>query len=264
MENPFFSIVVVSFNAEQSIAKTINSVLEQSFENYEIVVKDGASKDNTLENIPKSEKIRVYSTKDGGIYDAMNEAVGYANGEYICFLNCGDFFAHTSVLSDISAAIQKSQCSVVYGDYKRKGVIQKQPNTLSDFDLYRSPLCHQTMFIKKQLFQIHGNYDTSFKICADWCHTVKTFKAKETYFHCDTVVCDYEGGGASETQKGLEIKREETKRIRESHFSPDERVRFDKKISHSFFKLRQKMASDKAPKWVRKFYRWCVGKYNSK
>ena len=93
MNKPFFSIVVVSLNAETTIAKTINSVLKQTCEDYEIIVKDGLSKDNTIKNIPQSEKIKVYEKADKSIYDAMNQGIEYANGKFICFLNCGDYFA---------------------------------------------------------------------------------------------------------------------------------------------------------------------------
>ena len=85
-KNPFFSIIVVSFNAGQTISNTINSILSQTFHDYEIVVKDGLSKDDTLKCIPKSEKIRVYSQDDCGIYDAMNQAIDLSTGKYVCFL----------------------------------------------------------------------------------------------------------------------------------------------------------------------------------
>ena len=69
-QSVFFSIIVASYNAEDTIEGTIRSVLNQSFTDYEIIVKDGASKDQTLSKIPDSDKIRVFSSVDGGIYPA--------------------------------------------------------------------------------------------------------------------------------------------------------------------------------------------------
>ena len=98
---PYFSVIIVSFNASNTIEKTIQSVLAQSFTDYEIVVKDAVSTDDTLRYIPQNDKIAVYSEKDGGIYDGMNTAIKYAKGKYLIFLNCGDCFADNEVLQKV-------------------------------------------------------------------------------------------------------------------------------------------------------------------
>jgi len=82
-----FSIIVVSLNAEKTIGITLNSILEQTCTDYEIVIKDGKSKDNTLGMIPENEKIRIYSESDRSVYDAMNQALDYAKGKFIIFMN---------------------------------------------------------------------------------------------------------------------------------------------------------------------------------
>ncbi len=258
MNSPFFSIIVASFNAGDKIRSTIDSVLNQTFEDYEIVVKDGGSTDNTLNEIPASDKIRVFSNHDGGIYFGMNEGIDYAQGKYLCFLNCGDFFYDKYVLEKVyETAISCDSQSVVYGDFIKKGVILKQPKELSPFYLYRKPLCHQSMFISKEVFDKYGKYDPTIKICADWCHLLKTFKSGVTYTHCDKVICDYEGGGASETKKGLKQIKLDSKQINE-FFTKKELFAFKSYMFFSLVWLRKRIASDSSPKWLRKLYKGIV------
>ena len=252
MSNPFFSIIVVSFNAENAIEQTISSVLKQKFDSYEVIVKDGLSTDATLSKIPQSDKIHVYSQKDSGIYDAMNQAIELSNGKYLCFLNCGDYFAGENVLDGIFAVAHNYDEAVVYGNYSRKGVSFKQPGNITDFYLYRTPLCHQTMFISKSLFEQNGLYDTKYKILADYEHTLHDYFTSKKFIHCDVNVCDYMGGGASETPKGVKLKKEEREVILKKYYSTWEIKKNNLVLKLSFKGLRQKLISDKSPKWIRK------------
>lgn len=262
MKVPFFSIIVVSYNAASVIEATIESILGQTNDDYEIIVKDGGSDDGTLECVPQNDKIKIYSNADDGIYYGMNEAIDYAVGEYVCFLNCGDRFASNEVLHDMYDFLKAEKCGVAYGNYSRKKMIGYQPSKLNAFDLYRTPLCHQTMFIERRLFETFGKYDITFKICADWAHSTKLFLNGVSFLHCPLVVCDYEGGGASESENGIRIKKEETERIRREYYAPEQQIEFNKKINRSFYHIRQRMVSDKAPSWVRRFYRGLVKMYN--
>ncbi len=262
IDNPFFSIIVVSFNAELYISKTIESVLKQDFDNYEIIVKDGLSTDNTLERIPKSEKIKVFSKKDSGIYDAMNQAIELSSGDYICFLNCGDYFCDENVLAKIYDVAKSCEDSVVYGDYSRKGILFKQPTVITDFYLYRTPLCHQTMFIAKNLFSKNGLYNTEYKILADYEHTLHDYFSGAEFVHCDVNVCDYMGGGASETAKGIEIKKSERDVVLKKYYKKSKISKYNLMLKLSCKTLRQKLVGDRSPKLVRKLYRFAVNKIN--
>ena len=261
MNKPFFSIIVVSLNAKDYIKSTIESVLEQSFDDYEIVVKDGLSCDGTVDNIPTSDKIRVYEEKDTSIYDAMNQAISYSEGKYLCFLNCGDYFQNKDVLKNIYEKAKDNDDCIVYGNYSRKGVVFKQPSKITSFYLYRTPLCHQTMFFAKSLFDAKP-YDTSYRILADYEHTLNDFKAGKEFLYVPVTVCDYMGEGVSESPKMKALKKQEYKSVQEKYFTFAERKKFDFKLLLSMKKLRQKMISDDAPKCVRKFYRFLVNKVN--
>lgn len=264
MNKPFFSIIVAAFNAQETIKRTVESVLFQDFADYEIIVKDGASKDDTLKQIPMSDKIHVYSNSDGGIYQGMNEGIEYANGRYLCFLNCGDEFYDESVLRKMYEVANElsDDRNILYGNYIRKGVEFKQPSYISSFYLYRTPLCHQSMFFGKTLMDEIGGYDTNYKILADYNCTLRAFKAGVPFVYCDYAVCAYLGGGASETVKGIKIKNEEYKRIRSTYYKTSEIVKNDIKIFLTFKKLRQILISDKSPEWIRRLYRKIVNKTN--
>ncbi len=261
---PFFSILVVSYNAVDTIRQTVTSVLEQDFTDYEIVVKDACSSDGTVANLPQDDKIFVYETKDHGIYDGMNEAVRYAKGKYLLFLNCGDVLYDRNILSRMHdvASLYDENNTVLYGDYCRGDIYCKQPSKLTPFYLYRTPLCHQTMFFGKPLFDRFGEYNLNYKICADYEFTLRTYKANVEYVYCPGAVCRYLGGGASESEKGKRIKKNDYQEIKNTYYSAKERTRYGIKLFLSFRKLRQKLASDRSPVWVRKLYRRLVNLAN--
>ncbi len=264
MQNPFFSIIVVSFNAKDTIKRTIESVLSQDFDDYEIIVKDAASTDATVDQIPTSDKLRVYVNADSGIYYGMNEAILYARGKYLLFLNCGDYFASEDVLSKIyQVAKDKDETkTVLYGDYSRNGVRFKQPSKITPFYLYRTPLCHQTVFFGKGVFEKFEKYDTAYRILADYDITLKSFFGGFDYVYVPVTVSDYMGGGVSENEKMKALKKDEYAAIQGKTFSAKDRHRFKRKLFFSFRGLRQKLISDKSPKWVRKLYRAIVNRLN--
>ena len=103
-----FTIITVCYNSGDKIKRTIQSVIEQKYTDYEYIIKDGASSDDTIRIInscvPKNENIKIISEPDCGIYDAMNKAVGKAHGEYV-FLNAGDYFINKNILQEIEKFI---------------------------------------------------------------------------------------------------------------------------------------------------------------
>ena len=133
-----FTIIVVSLNAGEELKRTVDSILAQQFYDYEILIKDGESKDGSLELLQESEKIRIISQKDTSIYDAMNQAVIEAKGEYYLFLNCGDYFYNSEVLSTVAEFIQKKNSldgnatRIFYGDLYRRtqGLIDSCAHTI--------------------------------------------------------------------------------------------------------------------------------------
>ncbi len=97
---PFFSIITVTKNTEEKIDKTIKSVLSQSYKNFEYIIVDGNSKDETFNKIQKykNKKIKLFSRKDKNFYDGLNFAIKRANGKYISVISSGDFYYSTLIL----------------------------------------------------------------------------------------------------------------------------------------------------------------------
>ena len=115
---PKFSIITVTYNAEDSIEGTVESVISQSFKSFEYIVIDGASTDNTnelLKNYKKQIDL-IVSEKDEGLYDAMNKGILLAKGEFLLFLNAGDRLFNNTVLNKVDSAITL-KTRLVSGDF---------------------------------------------------------------------------------------------------------------------------------------------------
>nr|WP_308624399.1 glycosyltransferase family 2 protein [uncultured Eisenbergiella sp.] len=171
-----FSIITVCYNAEKFISETIKSLTKQSFKDYEYIIKDGGSTDKTLEYAyaltGDMKNAYIVSEKDKGIYDAMNIAVGMAKGEYIYFLNAGDYFIDNFVLEKTAAFIESHDDDVVYGNAAMFGQgnysIKKYGRICSKklYFLSGDCICHQAMFAKWDLFR-KKQFNLNYKVCAD-------------------------------------------------------------------------------------------------
>lgn len=257
MELPFFSIITVAFNAEDTIEETIRSVLSQTFTDYEIIVKDGVSKDDTLKRIPKDLRIQTISCPDSGIYDAMNQAIREAKGQYLCFLNCGDTFFDDGVLANIHTRILQEEKREVfyYGNYETNGQFTQTPAVTTAASLIRNPLCHQTMFIPRTLFETLGLYRADFRILADYEFTAHAFHEKIPFVNTGITVCRYLGGGISTQKKQKAVIKKEYDIVRKTYFSSAQRLRFHLTHILTFPRLRALLASDKAPAWLSGIYK---------
>lgn len=171
-----FTIITVCYNAKEHIATTVQSVLSQSYENFEYIIKDGQSCDGTMDivhNLTDSDnRVMIIQGKDQGIYDAMNTAVLQSSGEYILFLNAGDTFADSLVLSKAVEYMAAQKADIYYGDVievsnERKSFrIYTERNSKIWYYSLGACLCHQSMFCKRKLFQ-SKLFDLDYIVCAD-------------------------------------------------------------------------------------------------
>lgn len=215
-----FSVIVVSLNPGERLDKTVKSILAQTYGDYEILIKDGGSSDGSIERISSinDERIVIHSVKDKSIYDAMNQAVGFAKGDYYIFLNCGDLFENNYVLEKM-AVYTETKKDIYYGDMRRtdtKGIIS-YPHNITDFVCYRNVPCHQVCFYKASLFSERA-YDLSYPVRADyehflWCRYEKT----ASIVYVPVNVCLYEGDGFSETKEHEKLAVKEHKIITKSY-----------------------------------------------
>ncbi len=209
------TIVTVCYNAEQTIEKTIQSVISQDYNEVEYLIIDGKSTDKTLEIVAKYRDIpymHVTSERDSGLYNAMNKGIGKATGEYILFLNSGDYFCDNTVLSDMAMELN---ADIVYGNVLRRKaegeVLEKYPGRYRVFWLLLQGrmMSHQVMFTKTDVMKKYG-FDEKFKITADYNFLVKAKKDGCTMHYVDRNVSVVENvEGVSSLEENLEIMRKE-------------------------------------------------------
>lgn len=211
MNNVFYSIIVVCLNAGERLHDTIESILQQKYTNYEIIVKDGGSSDGSVEELQAAfhdERMHIHIRKDNGIYDAMNQAVQLAQGEYDLFLNAGDSFYDETVLDKITEEIERiknenKKADVIYGNLYHKAldtIIYAAPE-INDFTCYRNVPCHQTCFYHRSMFETRG-YKPEYNVRADYEHFLWCFYEKKAkIWYVPVIVASYEGGGYSETKE---------------------------------------------------------------
>ncbi len=220
MAHLFFSIVVVSLNPGDKLFSTLQSILDQDYGNFEIIIKDGGSTDGSVQRlfgegterkIPADSRIRFFQEPDSGIYDGMNQAVQKVQGQYVLFLNCGDRFFNRSVLSNAASFIEKQESTEVvrgrsyifYGDQfnqQQNSPVHSAP-VMNDFTCYRNVPCHQVCFYDAQLFAQRG-YDTDYRVRADYEHFLYCIYDKNARaVYMPVTVAFYEGGGFSETKE---------------------------------------------------------------
>ena len=184
---PLFSIITVVYNDPVNLQKTITNVAEQEYPNVQFIVIDGGSTDNTLDVIGKNhETITTWkSEKDSGIYDAMNKGLSFAKGDYINFLNAGDTFLNPLVLKRVAEEINSTHAEIIYGQALHKSKVEGNVSfvkgkTITPSTLFRNvPFCHQALFVKKELFQEIGTYDTAYRIVADYEWMIRYYNTRK-------------------------------------------------------------------------------------
>ena len=254
-----FSIITVCLNAGQDLLDTVQSTLGQTYENFEIIVKDGGSRDGSMEKLPQDPRIRVVTRKDTGIYDAMNQAVEEARGDYLIFMNCGDYFYAPQTLETIANAIGEEKAPLYYGNcYDRlTGQVRAYPKQFTRMSCYRTMISHQATVYRADVFQNHP-YDLSYPILADremlW-YLVCGKNVSPVYI--DTVIANYQGGGESANEKHIQRNRADQKRLMDTYMPKSEQRKYRLMMALTFQKLRVKLS--KSPKYSKYYFgavRW--------
>lgn len=174
---PFLSVIVVCKNEERRIAATLQSIIDQQYAPLEIIVKDGMSTDATVDVAHRiAPEAIIVQKPDHGVYDAMNQALPLAKGQYILFLNCGDAFYTSTTLKDIpwekvgtSDIIYANVIS--YPNGIRRHIKYSNPD-LKAF-LYVTSFCHQGMICSRKAFDTVGGFNAELRTVADWEWTLR-------------------------------------------------------------------------------------------
>lgn len=260
MKEPFFSIIVVCLNPGGKLQSTLESIKNQTFHDFEVIVKDGGSSDDSLGYAEKLAKawesdrrnLRIVLKKDKGIYDAMNQAAKEASGRFLYFLNCGDVFYSADVLKKMweFMGAEEAGKGIYYGDiYERKTGQRVASNPHIDaFACYRNVPCHQACFYSREIFDRHC-FDISYRVRADyeqflWCFLDADNKDKLTFAYNHEVIVDYEGGGFSETKENRRVSAKEHKEITGKYLSRGQLLRFRLMLWLTLAPLRTKIAEN--------------------
>ena len=195
------SIITVNLNNLEGLKKTIDSIVSQTFTDFEWIVIDGGSTDGSKELIEEYSSHFAYwvSEPDKGIYNAMNKGIVVAQGEFLIFMNSGDSFASTDVLMNVSGFLKDAD--IVYGDtnlVNPDGTYStlKYPEDISMRQMYKGTICHQASFIRKTLFS-EMKYNERLRIVSDWEFFVRMLIEDKTFKHIPFVICDYAIDGIS-------------------------------------------------------------------
>lgn len=217
---PQLSIITINYNNLEGLKKTVESVVNQTWQEFEFIVIDGGSNDGSAAYIEsQSEHINYWVTeRDAGIYDAMNKGIEKALGTYLLFLNSGDVVYNDNVLLETKKSLLLN-IDIVYGDLwivgeQGKGFRNRYPDCIDFPFLKQTSLGHPSTFIKKELFYTYGLYRVDLKIVSDWAFFVKVFcKYKVSHCKIDLIIATFYEGGLSTATVYQQQHIEERKKV---------------------------------------------------
>lgn len=175
------SIITATYNSASTVRDTIESVLRQTHQDWELIIEDGVSKDNTLAIVHEYEpqckgRMRIFSERDEGLYDAMNKGIARATGDVIGILNSDDYYHDERVLEDINQAMEGQPVDCVYGDLE----FVQADNTDKVVRIWKGSQyklgaflkgwhpAHPTFYARRECFEKYGAFNTGYAVSADF------------------------------------------------------------------------------------------------
>lgn len=191
------SIVTICYNAAKELPLTMDSVLAQDYSNFEYIIQDGNSCDGSMDII-ESYRHRfterginfIYNrAKDEGIYDAMNKAVTSCNGDYINFMNAGDCFYNSNVISNVFDRNEEISSDIIYGDcvefeFGRFNLFARNFDKIEEV----MPFSHQSVFAKATLLKEYP-FNKEYRYSADYDFLLNAYKLNKSFEDSKTVIC---------------------------------------------------------------------------
>lgn len=199
-DNPKLSIITVNLNNRDGLQRTIDSVVSQTFTDYEWIVIDGGSTDGSRELIEQYQDHFAYwcSEPDKGIYNAMNKGIAHAKGEWLQFLNSGDWLYDNATLEN---AFNKNwDCDVLYGNVvhvcNKKNIYIEFPSSVDFYYFINNYINHQATFTKSEIFKTHL-FNESLRIYADWELCLNLLFEGKRFEHTNQYIAYYDFNGMS-------------------------------------------------------------------
>lgn len=202
MRSLLVSIIIPTFNSEHTLRRAINSVVSQTYQNWEIWIVDGYSTDHTVDTVRDyalaDQRIQYVSELDDGIYDAMNKGIRLARGEWLYFMGSDDQLSNSNIISNVLTQKNTEGNDILYGNVYLNGNIVH--GIFDASKLVRTTIPHQSIFYRKELFEKYGYYDSTYKCRADYLLTIELFfETNVKWKYIDEVIAHYSDGGYSDT-----------------------------------------------------------------
>lgn len=205
--NPILSCVTVCLNDKKNLVATLDSLIEQTYNNFEVIVVDGASSDGSIDIIKNYQQkflkkkipFKFISEKDKGIFDAMNKGIFKASGEWIIFMNAGDTPAAIDTFELIFKNNEYKSIDVLYGNSIQiypNGKKRKNKGKTADFFSKGMVVEHQGILTRTDLLKTTP-YETTYRIAADYAWYSKAYTEKKVFLYLDIDVCNFDKTGIS-------------------------------------------------------------------
>lgn len=205
-DKPLISIITVVYNGEKYLEKTIQSVLNQTYDNVEYIIIDGGSTDGTVDIIRKYENNIDYwvSERDKGISDAFNKGIMLAKGDIIGIINADDWYEKDAVQLVVRAFKSSAETQIVCGkmnffDQTKSTLMESFPKRL----WMGMSVAHPTTFIKKEVYASIGLYDVNLKFAMDYAFLLKSYYQSIEIFALDHTIANMRSGGAANSNRLL-------------------------------------------------------------
>ena len=225
------SLITPVQNSINSINDLIKSVTDQNYIEIEHILVDGGSIDGTLETLNLYKKnnpeVKFISEKDNGVYDALNKGLNLATGDVIGFVHSDDFLKSNTILSEIASIFENNDVDGVYGDlqYVKSTDINNVVRNWKSRKFYPEMIKkawmppHPTLFLRKEVYEKHGNFDSSYKISADYEFILRIFKDQFLKFEYlpKTITTMRLGGISNGSLRNIALKVKEDYRAMRKH-----------------------------------------------
>ncbi len=215
MASPLFTVITVCYNSEKTIERTLQSVLNQTEQDYEYLIIDGASTDGTLDIVRRYEpkfggRLHIFSEKDNGIYDAMNKGIAKASGELIGLVNSDDYYELDALENmkktylGLTSSNEVHDHVILYGMQRRlRNSEEIEIEFVNHRILGEGMICHPTCFVSRAVYNDFGAYDTNYRSAADLDFLLRIKNTTDTKFvPVYHIISNFELGGMSASGRG--------------------------------------------------------------
>lgn len=224
------SVITATYNSGRTIGDTLESVLRQTYSDVELIVVDGASRDDTMDVVRRYEprfggRLRWTSEPDRGIYDAMNKGIARATGDVIGILNSDDFYTSDTVLERVAEAMAGGDVDAVYGDihYVRDGDLRRCVRYYSSRPFRRWMMrlgfmpAHPSFYCRREIYERCGTFDTTYRVAADFENLLRLIyvnRIRTRYLPADFVTMRTGGVSTSGLSSHRQIMRDHLRALR--------------------------------------------------